>query len=408
MSTLSANQSVRITKRLVDSTPAPASGQTFIRDNDLKGFGLRITSTGAKSFVVERRIDGRVRRITLGRYGVLTCEEARREAQKVLGKVAMGINPLAERETAKVKATTLNEAFNDFLRARKQLKPGTRYDYERVMAVAFTDWQSRPLVLITKDAVARRHRELGENRGHAYANLSMRVLRAVLNFARERYEQPDGGVLLAQNPVDYLTRTRGWYRIKRRQRVITQPQLPAWYQAVEALRNTGEDSPGALVADCLTLLLFTGLRREEALGLTWDMVDLEARTLLIPEPKNHEPLLLPLSGFLVALLQRRQARAINHYVFPGRDGVGHFVEPRNYVKQVIATSGIEFSPHDLRRTFITVAESLDVSPYALKRLVNHKTGGDVTAGYIVNDVERLRKPMELVTRFLCETIGAPA
>jgi hypothetical protein len=59
-----------------------------------------------------------------------------------------------------------------------------------------------------------------------------------------------------------------------------------------------------------------------------------------------------------------------------------------------------FSVHDLRRTFITVAESLDIPAYALKRLLNHRAAGDVTAGYIVIDVERLRRPMQHITDFL--------
>lgn len=68
--------------------------------------------------------------------------------------------------------------------------------------------------------------------------------------------------------------------------------------------------------------------------------------------------------------------------------------------KVIETSGVQFILHDLRRTFITIAESLDISAYALKRLINHKMNNDVTAGYIVSDAERLRKPMQLITDHL--------
>ncbi len=64
------------------------------------------------------------------------------------------------------------------------------------------------------------------------------------------------------------------------------------------------------------------------------------------------------------------------------------------------------TPHDLRRTFITVAESLDISAYAAKRLVNHKMSGDVTAGYIIADVELLRDPMQKITDHLLKCIGA--
>lgn len=68
--------------------------------------------------------------------------------------------------------------------------------------------------------------------------------------------------------------------------------------------------------------------------------------------------------------------------------------------KVIASSGVSFTVHDLRRTFITVAESLDIPAYALKRLLNHKMMNDVTAGYIMLDIERLRAPMQMITDHL--------
>ena len=73
------------------------------------------------------------------------------------------------------------------------------------------------------------------------------------------------------------------------------------------------------------------------------------------------------------------------------------VEPKKQVKNIIESSGVEFCMSDLRRVFITTAESLDLSAYSIKLLVNHSTGGDVTAGYIISDVERLRSPMQEIT-----------
>lgn len=72
---------------------------------------------------------------------------------------------------------------------------------------------------------------------------------------------------------------------------------------------------------------------------------------------------------------------------------------------VTKNSGVHFTVHDLRRTFITIAESLDIPAYALKRLMSHKMSNDVTAGYIIVDVERLRKPMQLVTYYVLKCMG---
>lgn len=191
----SFNQKAKLTKTSVDRILLPASGQYFIRDTELHGFALRVTP-GAKSFVVEKRIAGKVKRMTLGRYPELTVEQARKKAHKYLGDIATGINPIAEKAKIKLVGTTLDGAFEDFLRARKSLKPKTVYDYRRLMAVAFADWQSRPLVSLNKDMIAKRHKQLGEGRGEAYANLAMRFLRALFNFAMVQYEAPDGTPML--------------------------------------------------------------------------------------------------------------------------------------------------------------------------------------------------------------------
>lgn len=81
------------------------------------------------------------------------------------------------------------------------------------------------------------------------------------------------------------------------------------------------------------------------------------------------------------------------------------MEPRKQMAKVTEVSEVAFTVHDLRRTFITVAESLDISAYAVKRLVNHKMNGDVTAGYIVADAERLREPMQRITDYLLSAAG---
>lgn len=406
---LTTNQPVsvytKITKRCVDSTTFPSTGQTFIRDAELKGFALRITP-GSKSFIIEKRVDGKVRRVTLGRYPELTAEQARKEAHKLLGQIATGGNPIAEKQLEALEGTTLAQAFQEFKISRKDLKPGTLYDYNRLIEVAFPDWKSKALTRITKDMVAKRHTQLGENRGEAYANLSMRFLRALFNYAIAQYEMADGEPIVQQNPVVRLTQTRAWYRVERRQTVIKPLQLPAWYQAVMALKQTGTAKQSDTVADYLLMLMFTGLRRQEAARLKWAEVDLAHRTLRIPDTKNNEPLTLPLSDFLLTILESRKQAATNEYVFSSEGKDGYLIEPRKQMVRVTNASGVEFTLHDLRRTFITVAESLDISGYAVKRLVNHKMSGDVTAGYIVADVERLREPMQRICDYLLRAMGA--
>lgn len=391
---------MKITKSTIDRLQPPTDkSQAFYRDELLKGFAVRITANGIKSFVVEKLINRKVRRITLGRYGEITAEQARKEAQKMLGQIATGFDPIAEKQQAKAQKVTLHTVFQDYINTRKGLKPKTLYDYKRVIDNVFADWQKKPLLDITKDKVAKRHAQLGEQHGEAYANLAMRVLRALFNFAAGQYEDSKGHSLIAENPVMRLSQTRAWYRVERRQTYIKPTELAEWYRAVNELANP-------TLRDYLLLILFTGLRRQEAAKLTWEQVDLKAKTLTVLDTKNHQDHSLPFSAYIHQLLEQRKQQAINQFVFPGTGEEGHIIEPRKQMAKVTAQSGVSFTVHDLRRTFITIAESLDISAYAVKRLLNHKMNGDVTAGYIMNDVERLRKPMETISEFVLKAMNA--
>jgi integrase len=401
---------MKITKLAVDKLPTPVAvidnrtAQKRYYDDTIKGFGVRVTSGGTKAFFVEKLVYSKLRRITLGRYPELTVELARREAQKLLGQIATGIDPVAEKKAAKKRLLTLKEVFEDYKKARKSLKQTTLTDYERIMYEAFSDWQSKPLLDISKDMIAKRHTKFGE-RSKARANLAMRFLRALFNFAAGEYEDGKGRSLILENPVKRLSHTRAWYRIERRQTVIKSHKLPAWYEAVIQVRDERSTGKSAALRDYFLLIIFTGLRREEAARLTWDQVDLKAKTLTIADTKNHLPHILPLSDFLFNLLTLRKDHAVSNYVFPGDGRAGYIVEPRKVMKKIIEKAEISFTLHDLRRTFITVAEGLDISAYALKRLLNHKMNQDVTAGYIVMDVERLREPMQMISKHLLKLMG---
>ena len=152
-------------------------------------------------------------------------------------------------------------------------------------------------------------------------------------------------------------------------------------------------------------MLFTGMRRGEAQKLCWRDIDFKDKTLTITDTKNNDPLTLPLGDFLLTMLEERRKRYGNYeYVFSGSGKCGHLHEPKKGIAKVTKQSGVQFTNHDLRRTFITIAESLEISAYALKRLINHRTT-DVTGGYIIVDVERLRSPVNKIEAFILEKVN---
>jgi len=209
----------------------------------------------------------------------------------------------------------------------------------------------------------------------------------------DKYDDLNGNPIIQSNPVSRLSRTRGWFRVERRRTVIKPYQLADWYQGTLKLQSD-------TARDYLHFTLMTGLRRGESASLSWDMVDFEDRTFTIPKTKNGESHTLPLSDFTFVLLKRRlKEYGGYHHVFPSNSKQGHYTDPKKAIEYVKDYSGVEFCMHDLRRTFITIAESLDISVYALKRMMNHKMANDVTAGYIISDVERLRDPMQRITDY---------
>jgi integrase len=404
----------KLTKSVVDKIPLTTEGQKFYWDSDLAGFGLRV-GTKTKSYFAEGRVQGKTVRFTIGKHGVFTAEQARSEAKDALQKMAKGINPNDTKRHEKAKGVTLGDAFKDFLLSRKNLKTRTKYDYNRLMGLLpestkknprkkagyLADWNDKALTSITKDMVERRHAKLGEA-SPAQANLAMRFLRAVFNFAAGKYEDSKGRPIILENPVKRLSQTEAWYRVERRKTVIKAHDLKAWYEAVIKL---GATDKGETVRDYLLLLLFTGLRRQEGAQLPFSGADFKARTITVLDTKNREDHVLPMSDLVLALLTARREAIKGDFVFPGEGKGGYLVEPRKQMDKVAKTSKVDFTLHDLRRTFATIAESLDIPAYAIKRLLNHKMPGDVTAGYIVTDVERLREPMQKITDFIARTVG---
>lgn len=134
-------------------------------------------------------------------------------------------------------------------------------------------------------------------------------------------------------------------------------------------------------------------------------ISFDEKIITIPETKNGEVLRLPMGDYLYNLLKTRAEDAQSDWVFSSYGKQGHISEPKKAVARVRKTSGIYFTVHDLRRTYMTIAASLDISAYALKRLVNHKTSHDVTGGYIVLGIEQLREPVQKIENYILEQVN---
>lgn len=374
---------LELTKRAIDSLPYCATGQELYFDERLRGFGLRV-SRKTKTYFVQRNVLGLTRRVTIGVHGIFTLEQARKEAMTQLADMTKGINPNRVKREKKMEVTTLSEAFESRIKAKSaKLKRESIAGYRSIMRQHLSDWQNRSLEDITKTMIMHRYGEITRKYGPDAATRAMRVFSVTYNYARFLNSN------LPENPVVILSLTKSWHPSKRRQRVIKAHQLADWHSAVMGEANT-------TMRDFLLFLLFTGMRRNEAAHLRWEDVDFKGDTMTLRETKNGHSHVLPMAKIIKAMLQERYAERLNEYVFYGTSKEGCLKDPKKAIRRVVDICGFEFSSHDLRRTFITTAESLDVSSYTIKYLINHRTNNDLTGGYIVLDIERMRAPMQRI------------
>jgi integrase len=418
--------------------PAPSGKPTIYWDDGpraVRGFGVLCSGkSSSKTFVAQRDLpNGRTRRTTIAGVNEMSLEEARGRAADILVEMRRGVDPKAKAATL-----TLRSTLEEYRKA-SHLRPRSEAGYRDAAERHLADWLDRPLREISREEVEKRHLKIAEEitarhkkgaaesakryearaekaaalgydnaaardraraaaatkreptSGHATANAVMRTLRLLWNFAADR--NPD----LGPNPVRLR---RQWFPVPRRERLVREDDLAKFYNAASKLENPVQ-------RDYLLLLLFTGLRRREAASLRWSDIDLRARTLTVPaaSTKSGKKLDLPMSDFVRDLFVARRALGDAKFVFPANSKSGHVEEPRFALDAVAEASGVRVSVHDLRRTFITVAESCDISPLALKALVNHAIGGDVTAGYVQMTPERLREPAQRVCDRLKELCG---
>jgi len=144
-----------------------------------------------------------------------------------------------------------------------------------------------------------------------------------------------------------------------------------------------------------------GFRSSEALTLEWSNVDLKRKLITLSDTKNRTDHTLPIPDFLTDYLTNLyKQNADNNWVFPSINGPNPMSIPIKPIKKVIEASGVDFSPHDCRRTFATIAEAIGLPMSMIKRLMNHVTTNDVTGGYIVTEEETLRTVINKIADYI--------
>ena len=401
---------IKLTKTSVAAIAPIAGKSVIIWDTETRGFGVRVSSGGAKAYILQRRIGKRERRITIGRADDMTLDKARKEAAKLVAQMLDGIDPVQEEARQAVQALTLLQAFENYIAAPVQKQGLSRGKARKARTVRdirlqmtrFKDWLALPIKDISEDMVKARHRKIADA-SPAQANLAFRYLRACLNYAIA--DSDPRNPALTHNPVDRLNRTNAWASVGQAKGFVPADRLADFVQAVQGgligLRHEQEHR------DAILFMLLTGARHAEVMGdaksgyepLKWSQVDFDAATVFFPEPKNRQPFTVYLSRQVVELLrQRHKTSGKKKYVFASAKGdVAEDI--RSAYARLETTMGFRVTSHDLRRTYVTAANRC-VNAYTMKALVNHISGGDVTAGYVQIEENDIRQAAQAVADFI--------
>ena len=400
---------VTFTLSMLNGLPVEDFDYEIRANAPLSGLLCRVRKSGVKSLEVFRKPAGSNKpvRINLCRVGDAPLSGAlgnsvKTRLQSVLHDLSTGINPNEMRKTESLKksaeALTVSEGLDQYLENAK-LEKSTIKGYLAIVRNHFKpELEQQIATLLTKSTLGMLHVRITKAAGPVAANNAMRVLRAISNHARAEREDDVGLSPIPNWPIRGRQQIkRFWHKEKRKKSWIKPEYLADWWSATEELADEYSGN-GSLGRDYLQFLILTGLRRREATSLSWQDIDFRSKTFTVPDTKNDEPLELPCSDHMMTILKRRQHLS---------DG-GPFVleEPKKFVAWVRSKSGVDFMINDLRRSFITYAESLDFSVYAIKALVNHSTGSrDVTEGYLQLSTKRLQGPMQGVTNYVLSRAG---
>lgn len=386
----------KITKTFVDKVAPPATGYEVYWDDSVKGYGLRVSAQGKRVFIVMGRVAGKSIQFTLGPYGTLTEDAARKRAQKVLQDMREGIDPRAVVKADAAAKVTLQEVLYAYVGRPGKLKDSTAREYRRHIEVTFAKWAPLPIASITRDMVKERHASLvkggleGKKAAPASANAAFVTLRILIRFAMDEYRQADGTPLLRDNPVDALK--HHWAKLgTRTDRYVDRRKIGAVWNKLQTMRGEVQGYEALASVDLTIFLLLTGARRDEAATLTWDRVNIDDHDPSncwwhLDDRKRGDPIWLPLSSQAVALLKLRPRLKLadgteSPFVFPSWGKSGRIMDARAPMEAVGEVAGKHLSLHDLRRTFTNIAmrECL-IEKFRTDLLTGHKpSSDDVTA-----------------------------
>jgi len=379
------------TKSAIDALPLPRAGQRAVyHDAKTTGLQVRVSSTGAKTFCIYRRIKGgQPERVTLGRYPEMTIEQARRKSAEINAAIENGASP-AKVKRAHREEPTFAEVFDLFIPGKRKrdgrpLSERTQRDYRDSLRIHLSKIQNLKLSQIGRDDVKRVH-AAATKKSPASANRALAIVSSVFNYAIDEI-----GVYEGTNPAA---------RIKKnfeapRERFAQADEMPRLFAAMA-------QEP---LGDFFLLALLTGARRANLQAMRWDEINLDEGVWRIPMTKNGTSQNVALSPEAVIVLRNRIEADESDFVFPGTGSTGHLTEPKKGWARILKNAELaDLRIHDLRRTLGSWQAKTGASLTIIGKSLNHKTH-QATAIYARLDLDPVRDSVNTATSAMMAAAG---
>jgi len=414
----------KLTKRIVDALKAPKPSkvgvkvrETFVWDRELRGFGVQVMPSGLKSFVIQyRTAEGRLRRSVIGRFGLMTVEEARDLAHEKLVAVSKGVDPVAAEaeDTGRITVAELcdwylteAEAGRILGRRRRPIKASTlAMDRSRVEAhikpllgrrqvgaLKLGDIEAAQAdIAAGKTARARKGSRGGATTGgEGVAARTLSTLHAIFEHAARLGKIPS-------NPAKGVRRLASAPRDRR----LSRAEIQRFGETMREAARDGEH-PTGLAA--IRFLLLTGFRRMEGLGMQRPWLDEEEGAVRFPDTKSGAQTRVIGQAAVDLLLAQPQTKS--PFFFPADWGEGHFIGVVRVLDRICERAKIaDVTPHTLRHTFASLAGDLGFSELTIAALLGHASRG-VTQRYVHID-EALRMAADRVAEEMADILDGKA
>lgn len=387
-------KTTKLTKAII-ADAVPADKEYILWDSEVRKFGLRVLTSGRKSFVYQYRIGRISKKLTIG-SGDLSLSLMRGLAQEAAGKVAAGVDPGKERDDLRNRVTMaeLVERF-DVAHITFHVKESTAREYRRAIQLYILPaFGTMHVADVTRGQIHAFHQKMKDK--PTQANRTLEILSKMFNLAEEwEYRAPN------TNPRKGIKK----YPETKRERFFSAAELERVGEVLAEMEDERIEMPSAIAA--VRLLMFTGCRLNEIMTLGWRHVDLKAALLRLPDSKTGAKN-VQLGGAAVAVLKSIPRVTDNPWVLTGKVEGGRLTDLQPFWQRVRLRAGLNDARiHDLRHTFASIAVADGMPLYSVGKLLGHAST-QTTARYAHLGAGTMQAAADRVSSLIAGHMPQPA